>query len=67
VLWWARWRGPRRIDPYLRAAWHAGVTDVTDGVLTVLDPGPIHAAVGRLIAVLEDPEPRAAIWFTFRN
>ncbi len=57
VLWWARWRGPRRIDPYLSAAWHAGITDVTDGVLTVLDPGPIHAAAARLISVLEDREP----------
>lgn len=60
VLWWARWRGPRRIDPYLSAAWHAGVTDVTDGVLTVLDPGPIGAAAARLIAVLEDQEPTRA-------
>ena len=57
VLWWARWRGPRCIDPYLSAAWHAGITDVTDGVLTVLDPGPIHAAAARLISVLEDREP----------
>jgi Golgi phosphoprotein 3 GPP34 len=60
VLWWARWRGPRRIDPYLSAAWHAGITDVTDGVLTVLDSGPIHAAAARLLSVLEDREPTRA-------
>jgi hypothetical protein len=57
VLWWARWRGPRRIDPYLSAASHAGVIDITDRALTVLDPAPIHAAAARLIAVLEDRQP----------
>ena len=57
VLWWARWRGPRRINPYLSAAANAGVVDITDGTLTVLDPGPIRAAAARLIAVLEDPAP----------
>jgi hypothetical protein len=57
VLWWAQWRGPRRIDPYLRAASHAGVVDVTDGTLTVLDPCPVHAAAARLISVLENPAP----------
>ena len=44
VLWWAQWRGPRRIDPYLTAAGAAGVVDVTDGVLTVVDPGPVRTA-----------------------
>lgn len=57
VLWWARWRGPRRIDSYLSAAAGAGVADITDGTLTVLDPGPVRAAAARLIAVLEDPAP----------
>jgi hypothetical protein len=57
VLWWVRWRGPRRIDPYLSAAAAAGVVDITDGALTVLDPGPVHTAAARLIAVLENPPP----------
>jgi hypothetical protein len=57
VLWWARWRGPRRINPYLSAAARAGIVDITDGALTVLDRGPIEAAAARLIAVLEDPAP----------
>lgn len=57
VLWWARWRGPRRINPYMRAVVRAGVVDITDGALTVLDPGPVQAAAARLIAVLEDPAP----------
>ncbi len=57
VLWWVRWRGPRRINPYLSTAARAGVLDVTDGTLTVLDPGPVQAAAARLAAVLEDPAP----------
>ena len=57
VLWWARWRGPRRIDPYLSAAVAAGVVDVTSGVLTVLDPGPVRAAASRLVTALELPAP----------
>jgi hypothetical protein len=57
VLWWVRWRGPRRIDSYLSAVSHAGVIDITAGALTVLDPGPVHAAAARLTAVLQDPEP----------
>lgn len=57
MLWWARWRGPRRINPYLSAAARAGVVDITEGTLTVLDPGPVHAAAARLVAVLGDPAP----------
>jgi hypothetical protein len=60
VLWWARLRGPCRIDPYLSAAEAAGVVDVTDGALTILDPGPVRAAAARLIAVLENPAPTRA-------
>jgi hypothetical protein len=57
VLWWARWRGPRRINPYLSAATDTGIVGITGGALTVLDPGPLHAAAARLIAVLEDQAP----------
>jgi hypothetical protein len=60
---WAEWRGPRRIDPYLKAAGEAGIVKVvTDGqsgrkMLTVVDPEPISRVAGRLIAVLDDPTP----------
>jgi hypothetical protein len=60
---WAGWRGPRRIDPYLRAAADAGilkvVTEAQSGrkTLTVVDPEPINQVTRRLIAVVDDPAP----------
>jgi hypothetical protein len=62
VASWVRWRGPRRIDPYLHAAVDAGIVHiVTAGsperkLISVDDAGPIRSAMRKLIAVLDEPE-----------
>lgn len=63
---WAGWRGPHRIDLYLKAAAEAGIVRiVTDGqsgrkALTVVEPEPIERVTFRLIAVLDEAAPRLA-------
>jgi Golgi phosphoprotein 3 (GPP34) len=62
VASWVKWRGPRRIDPYLHAAVDAGIVHiVTVGsperkLISVDDAERIRSATRRLIAVLDDPE-----------
>jgi hypothetical protein len=63
VQGWAKWRGPRCIDRYLKAAAEAGIVKIVavgesgDKMLTVVDPEPINQVTRRLIAVLDDPAP----------
>lgn len=59
---WVKWRGPRRIDPYLHDAVDAGIVHiVTAGspertVISVDDAERIRSATRKLIAVLDEPE-----------
>jgi hypothetical protein len=63
VQGWAKWRGPRCIDRYLKAAAEAGIVKIVavgesgDKMLTVVDPEPINQVTRRLIAVVDDPAP----------
>jgi Golgi phosphoprotein 3 (GPP34) len=62
VTSWVKWRGPRRIDPYLHAAVDAGIVHiVTAGspgrkLISVDDAEPIKSATRKLMAVLDEPE-----------
>jgi Golgi phosphoprotein 3 (GPP34) len=60
---WASWRGPGRIDRYLRAAVDGGIVQVVTEpesgrkTLAVVDPEPINQATHRLTAVLDESAP----------
>jgi hypothetical protein len=60
---WVSWRGPHRIELYLKSAVDAGIVKiVTDGqpghkTLTVTDPARIDQVTCRLTAVLDETAP----------